>query len=205
LAAADGNRLTPRALNWLSENCASEQSGKLLSLNQMAHIREIPDPGPSLAGSKDDFPAVRSKQGVMTMCDYSLHLVKSRPARVGDKLVSTQFANSLTRGFAALGEPDVAVCLQPGTELAFERDVECDSAFPFLRRRKLHQKVARFRQIHRPILNSHHDALEFPDGQIAMVTDLREGQHATVLQLPASVRPPHKAESTSPIAAATTT
>ena len=53
------------------------------------------------------------------MCDYSLHLVASRPAKVGDKLVTTRFNNSLTRGFAAVGEPHVAVCLLPGTEVAF--------------------------------------------------------------------------------------
>jgi len=57
------------------------------------------------------------------MCDYSLHLVTSRPAKVGDKLVSTNFTNSLTRGFAAVREPTVAVCLLPSTEVAFERDV----------------------------------------------------------------------------------
>ena len=57
------------------------------------------------------------------MCDYSLHFVASRPARVGDKLVSTRFRTSPTRGFAAIGEPDMAVCLLPGTEVAFERDV----------------------------------------------------------------------------------
>ena len=53
------------------------------------------------------------------MCDYSLHFVASRRARVGDKLVSTRFRTSPTRGFAAIGEPDVAVCLLPGTEVAF--------------------------------------------------------------------------------------
>ena len=31
-----------------------------------------------------------------------------------------------------------------------------------------------------------HDALEFPNGEIMLVTRLCEGQHATVLQLPAS-------------------
>ena len=31
----------------------------------------------------------------------------------------------------------------------------------------------------------HHDALEFPDGQTVLLTDLLEGQEATVLQLPA--------------------
>ena len=122
------------------------------------------------------------------MCDYSLHLVASRPARVSDKLVSTRFRASLTRGFAAIGEPDVAVCLLPGTEVAFERDVECDAAFPFIRNRNLKQKVARFRQVNLDQPARHHDALEFPDGQIALVTDLCEGQHAIVLQLPAPER-----------------
>src|ERR1700686_3832155 len=60
-------------------------------------------------------PAVR-KRGVPSMCDYSLQFVASRPARVGDKLVTTQFGNSITRGFAAVGEPNAAVCLLPGTE-----------------------------------------------------------------------------------------
>ena len=31
----------------------------------------------------------------------------------------------------------------------------------------------------------HHDALEFPDGRIVLLTRLSEGQEATVLQLPA--------------------
>ena len=53
------------------------------------------------------------------MCDYSLQYVANRPAKVGDKLVSTQFVNSITRGFAAVGEPNVAVCLLPGTELVY--------------------------------------------------------------------------------------
>ena len=33
--------------------------------------------------------------------------------------------------------------------------------------------------------NTHHDALEFPDGKIVLLTHLCQGQHATVLQLPA--------------------
>ncbi len=62
------------------------------------------------------------------MCDYSLDFVASRPAKVGDKLVSTQFSGAITRGFAAVGEPGVVVCLLPGTELAFENEVEYDPA-----------------------------------------------------------------------------
>jgi hypothetical protein len=57
------------------------------------------------------------------MCDYSLHAVASRPAKVGETLVTTSFYGTSTRGFAAKQEPGVAVCLLPGTELAFEHDV----------------------------------------------------------------------------------
>ena len=130
------------------------------------------------------------------MCDYSLHFVASRPARVGDKLVSTRFRTSPTRGFAAIGEADMAVCLLPGTEVAFERDVECDGLFGFFRGRSLKQKLARFRQINLDELTMHHDALEFPDGEIVLVTQLRAGQHATVLQLPAMERAPGEAVTT---------
>src|SRR4029450_921015 len=119
------------------------------------------------------------------MCDYSLRNVASRPARVGDKLVSTSFLNSSTRGFAAVGEPNVAVCLLPGTELAFEENLKCESAFGFGYKRLSH-KVARFRQVNQDQPNVHHDALELPDGEIVLVTKLAGGQHATVLQMPAT-------------------
>ena len=129
------------------------------------------------------------------MCDYSLHLVASRPAKVGDKLVTTKFNNSLTRGFAAVDEPTVAVCLLPGTEVAFETEVYCEHVFKIFRSQKLiSEKVARFRQINMEEPNVHHDALEFPDGQIVLLNRLCEGQHATVLQLPASPRAMNEAE-----------
>jgi hypothetical protein len=118
------------------------------------------------------------------MCDYSLQFVASRPAKVGDKLISTKFNNSITRGFSAVGEPNVAVCLLPGTEVVFEMEVEYD-LFPNW---KLEEKVARFRQINMDKPDTHHDALEFANGEIVMVTRLYEGQHATVLQLPAPSR-----------------
>ena len=123
------------------------------------------------------------------MCDYSLHDVASRPAKVGDKLVSTQFPNAITRGFADPADPRVAVCLMPGTELAFEKEVECDASFRFLPTRKSTHRVARFRQVNLNRPAAHHDALEFPDGKIVLVTDLCEGQNATVLQLPSTGRP----------------
>ena len=119
------------------------------------------------------------------MCDFSLDVVASRPAKVGDQLVSTRFPEAITRGFASVGEPYVAVCLLPGTELAFEKEVQCETAFVFRPRRQLGHRVAMFRQVNKHKPNVHHDALEFPDGQIVLLTHLCEGQHATVLQLPA--------------------
>jgi hypothetical protein len=128
------------------------------------------------------------------MCDYSLHHVATRSAKVEDQLVTTSFGNSITRGFAAVGEPRVAVCLLPGTEVAFERNVQCEPVLGILPTRKIGQKVARFRQINLQQPSVHHDALEFPDGQIVLLTRLCEGQRATVLQLPATARPAGAAE-----------
>ena len=58
------------------------------------------------------------------MCDYSLHAVASRPAKVGETIVTTSFYGTSTRGFGTKEEPNVAVCLLPGTELAFDHDVK---------------------------------------------------------------------------------
>ncbi|QJP13279.1 hypothetical protein G3545_06210 [Starkeya sp. ORNL1] len=127
------------------------------------------------------------------MCDYSLESVASRPAEVGDKLVSSLFTNSGTRGFAAVGEPECAVCLLPGTELAFENQVEFEGRFGFFSTRKINQTVARFRHINENIPRVHHDALEFADGRIVLLTQLKDGQFAQVLQLPAD---PHVEKST---------
>jgi hypothetical protein len=126
------------------------------------------------------------------MCDYSLHAVASRPAKVGDKLITTDFPNTLTRGFSAIGEPDVAVCLRGGTELVFEEEVERHYAFLqtlfFNKNRwKIRHRVGVFRHINTDNPGTHHDAIEFPNGQTVLVTRLRVGQRATVLQLP--VRP----------------
>jgi hypothetical protein len=124
------------------------------------------------------------------MCDYSLQFIASRPAVVGDKLVSTKFVNAITGGFAAVGEPNVAVCLLPGTEIAFEKEVEYEHGFFPNRKRskKPGAKVARFRQVNKDEPHMHHDALEFSDGQIVLLTRLCEGQRAVVLQLPAAPR-----------------
>jgi hypothetical protein len=115
------------------------------------------------------------------MCDYSLHSVRTRPAKVGEKLVTHNFGTG-TRGFAAPEDYSVAVCVLPGTELAFETSVRYQSTLMF--RANTGHTVAIFRQINKGAPHTNHDALEFPDGEIVLLTRLCEGQRATVLTLP---------------------
>jgi hypothetical protein len=49
----------------------------------------------------------------------------------------------------------------------------------------MNHTTAIFRQVNKQRVAAHHDALEFADGQIVLLTFLTEGQQATVLQLPA--------------------
>ena len=119
------------------------------------------------------------------MCDFSLHSIKSRPAKVGDKLTTRSFSTG-THGFAASEDANVAVCVLPGTELSFSSEVTCQTTglFPW-RSRVVNHTTAIFRQVNKQRVAAHHDALEFADGQIVLLTLLAEGQQATVLQLPA--------------------
>ena len=122
------------------------------------------------------------------MCDYSLHSVRSRPAKIGDKLVTKDFGTG-TRGFASVTDASTAVCVLPGTELAFASEVRhADWTFRSLirgARVNTPHKTAIFRQINKGQERIHRDALEFPDGKVVLLTRLYEGQEATVLQLPA--------------------
>jgi hypothetical protein len=106
------------------------------------------------------------------MCDYSLHNVKSRPAKVGDKL-KTHYFNLGTRGFAAPEDANTAVCVLPGTELAFAQTVRCSPRGSFGEKTKVvNHTTAIFRQINKDNPHTHHDALEFPDGQLVLLTDV---------------------------------
>jgi hypothetical protein len=168
------------------------------------NVMEAADPDKRLPPRLDGFstegqptPAVHKKtrrRGAPSMCDYSLHHVATRPAKIEDRLVTTKFHNTITRGFAAVNDPRVAVCLMPGTELAFDRDVECEAALAIFPTKKIGQRVARFRQINVEHPTMHHDALEFPDGQVVLLTSLCDNQHATVLQMPAAPRVKTEAE-----------
>ena len=128
------------------------------------------------------------------MCDYSLHGVRSRLAKVAEKLVTTDFGTG-TRGFAAPDDPQTAVCLLPGTELAFSSEVShlrwtimSLIKWRFTVRTTTPYRTAIFRRVDVGMM-THHDALEFPDGEVWFLTTLSIGQEAAVLQLPAMPRP----------------
>jgi len=118
------------------------------------------------------------------MCDYSLHNVASRPAKVGDKLTTRNFGAG-TRGFSGPEDPATAVCVLPGTELAFSKAVTLAIAEGVPGDTAAGGTVAIFRQVNKDQPLTHHDALEFSDGRVVLLTTLCEGQEATVLQLPA--------------------
>lgn len=125
------------------------------------------------------------------MCDYSLKHMASRPATVDDKLVVSKFSSSLSLGFTAGENKAEVVCVLPGTELAFDENiVESGSgvlnAFGFGGDKTHEHKTARFRQIDLEKSHVHHDAFELPDGSIVKLQNLKAGQTATVLQLPAA-------------------
>ena len=137
------------------------------------------------------------------MCDYSLHALATRPAEVGETLITTTFRGTSTRGFASERDLNVAVCMLPGTELAFAEDVKYDNRWIWTR--TVGFRVGKFNTIDPHVRERHHDAIEFPDGSYVLVTQLCEGQRASVLQLPvtrhpAIERPPAAATEASPAA-----
>lgn len=128
------------------------------------------------------------------MCDYSLQSIKSRPARIADQLTTRDFGTG-TLGFAAHEDPTIAVCVLPGTELAFAKKVTVQEfRFLWMKKKTTCHTTAVFRQTNKTHACCHHDALEFPDGNVVLLTRLCEGQRATVLQLPAQPTTPVELE-----------
>ena len=80
-------------------------------------------------------------------------------------------------------DASVAVCVLPGTELSFTDEVRRERTWPWSEG-AIEHRTAIFRQISKENPATHHDALEFPDGQIVLLHFLEDGQQSTVLQLP---------------------
>ena len=119
------------------------------------------------------------------MCDYSLEDVKSRAANVGDKLTAHRFPR-YTTGFAASEDIECAVCIQPGTELAFDADIKVKSWYGSSDEAKVYPvRVAKFIQLNKDVQFRHHDAIELVSGEQILLNDLVVDQTCSVLQLPA--------------------
>ncbi len=135
------------------------------------------------------------------MCDFSLQAMKSRPASVGDKLITHNFGTG-TSGFrdaeedVSNGTPCTAICVMPGTEIGFDQSIKTRQSLLIMDFMKKHTKynVAIFRQVKKDEALTHHDALELPDGQIFMLTSLESGQKASILQLPAAPKDESEAQ-----------
>ncbi len=135
-------------------------------------------------------------EGVQTMCDYSLQHKASRPARVGEKLVTTVFSDASTRGLSSPDDPTTAVCVLPGTEISFSESVHTGQVKPIEALIKgvktiigiapaSRDRVATFTQVDKEDPHKHHDALKFADGNIVLLHDLAPGQEVTILTMPA--------------------
>jgi hypothetical protein len=135
------------------------------------------------------------------MCDYSLHAVATRPAKVGETLMTTTFRGTSTRGFALESDPNVAVCMLPGTELAFAENIKYDNRWIWTRETDF--RVGKFGVIDSHVPDRHHDAIEFPDGSHVLVTLLCEGQRVSVLQLPVVHQPTERTQPAAGTPAAT--
>ena len=116
------------------------------------------------------------------MCDYSIAAnTKTRAAEKNDRLITHRFGH--TKGFAPQSDPETAVCLLPGTELAFDAPIE---KYGLMGATSTEQTVAIFEQVDKEQLHCYHDMLELPDGQKILLNDLTEGQTLRVLSLPVS-------------------
>ena len=113
-----------------------------------------------------------------------------------DRVVIPRHAAKLkVVGYRKRGEDlTTAVCVLPGTELAFSQEVAVPAAGFLPWSTKVTHKTAIFRQVNKDEPRAHHDALEFPDGMIVLLTMLCVGQGASVLQLPAKPQTPTEVE-----------
>jgi hypothetical protein len=123
------------------------------------------------------------------MCDFSLQSVRSRLAKVGDKLVTRDFGTG-TRGFADASDLGTAVCLVPGSELAFAGEVVClPAGLLGWKTKTINHRTAIFRQVNKDKPAAHHDAIEFPDGKIVLLTLLSEGRRLVFCSCLRNLRP----------------
>ena len=106
--------------------------------------------------------------------------------------MTTRFSQAITQGLATADDKECAVCLVPGTELAFDAPLRgnANRFVPFFMK-KFDFKTGKFVQLNVDNPYQHHDAIEFGDGGTVLINDLVEDQMLRVIQLPA---PPQTAK-----------
>jgi hypothetical protein len=110
------------------------------------------------------------------MCDYSLEMFQSRPARQGEEYVSNKFPSG-TVGFVVGGDQSVAICM------ACDMEIRLSSISPFIQE---HAGVTpcedvTFTQVDGPF---HRDAVRFRNGRVITLQALGPGVVAHVRETP---------------------
>ena len=106
------------------------------------------------------------------MCDYSLEMYGSRPAREGETYKSTRFPSG-SIGFAAPSEPAVAVCMQCDTKIVLTDIPEAMQATYGIGRTAETRFAQRETGLYR-------DGLRLEDGRFVSLQELPPGIGASV-------------------------
>ena len=121
------------------------------------------------------------------MCGYSLENKLARPALQGENLMTCQFSGSTTSGFCDAINPEMAVCISAGTEIAFLAPIRFTGFWRIgLHSQHYGAKLARFREVTLDRGGRHRDALELENGGIILLNELEARQTVTILQIPPS-------------------
>lgn len=108
------------------------------------------------------------------MCDYSLEMYASRPAREGERYVTTRFPSG-SIGLTAPGDTGCAICLQYDTPLVLE------NVPAHLRGAEEADRVnVVFARVEG---GAYHDAVAFPDGRTVSLQQLGVGVGVAVTAL----------------------
>lgn len=109
------------------------------------------------------------------MCDYSLEMYGSRPAREGEKYVTSRFPSG-TIGIASPGKPTTAVCMQCDTQLLIE-DIPVELQTRYGIGSKEHATFVRLDS------GSYRDGLKFKNGAEVSLQKLEPGIGVSVVSL----------------------
>lgn len=107
------------------------------------------------------------------MCDYSLEMYQSRPARHGEEYISNRFPSGSV-GFVSPGDQSTAICMACDSELKLSRippsvQTMADAG---------DSEVVTFTQIDGPV---HRDSVRFRNGKVVTLQKLGPGVMAWLL------------------------